>query len=210
MIRCLDCGKSASYGFEKTDQNPYPKKTHCLKHRKEDMINLSYSKCQECNCRNAAYRYPDQEKSKMKRYCFSHKKSGMVDIMSPKCIECDITASYGLPNEKRPIYCGKHKKPNTVNRRLRPPKKRKQNKKLTIAPISFPEFNDRNSRLDTIRTVVELESKKLNTVDVFQLDLETDYTRKEEDIVQNSITSDNNRTEGSVQFEITLREDYIR
>jgi EsV-1-7 cysteine-rich motif len=102
ICKYTSCGKQPIYGL------PGEKAEYCVKHKKDDMIDVKHKTCLKKYCEiRASYGLPG-EKAK---YCKEHKKDGMINVVSKRCIEqgCETRPSYGLPGQKKE-YCKKHKK----------------------------------------------------------------------------------------------------
>ncbi len=112
VYKCIEnnCNKFPSYNY-KNEKIPI----YCVKHKKEDMIDIKHKKCIEENCdKQPTFNYRDE---KTPIYCKKHKKDYMNDIRNKKCIEenCNTRPSYNYKNEKIPIYCVKHKKEDMID-----------------------------------------------------------------------------------------------
>ena len=87
---------------------------YCLKHKDDDMINVT---CVICNYENCIKRATCNFKGKTKLlYCSEHKEKGMI-IISKVCIydDCETTSCYNFDGETKPLYCKSHKKEDMVN-----------------------------------------------------------------------------------------------
>ena len=104
--KCLECAKSALFGFEKP--------LYCSEHKKDNMMNIVTKTCIYENCKIIpCYNYKDKKNG---LYCKKHKLENMVDVKSAHCIEegCFRRAMFNNNGEK-PVYCKQHKKDNMTN-----------------------------------------------------------------------------------------------
>jgi hypothetical protein len=99
--KCLECAKSALFGFEKP--------LYCSEHKKDNMMNIVTKTCIYENCKIIpCYNYKDKKNG---LYCKKHKLENMVDVKSAHCIEegCFRRAMFN-DDGKKPLYCKYHKK----------------------------------------------------------------------------------------------------
>ena len=108
---CFEDGCKTISNFNYKGQK---KGLYCLKHKKDDMINVVNKRCQEDDCTTrASYNY----EGKKALYCSKHKIDGMINIVSKRCREdgCMTVPNYNFEDKKKGLYCLKHKKDNMIN-----------------------------------------------------------------------------------------------
>ena len=109
---CLypDCDKQSSYNYE---NETLP--THCLEHKKDDMVDIRGKKCIYKNgcVHKPSFNFENEEKA---LYCSKHKLDSMVNIYLDFCLEigCNVYPSFNYKNEKKKIYCSEHKKEGMI------------------------------------------------------------------------------------------------
>jgi hypothetical protein len=101
-----NCYSRPSYGF--VNKN----KKFCVKHKLENMIDLTHEMCkyEKCDLR-ANYGF----KNSKAEYCVKHKEEKMLDITHSLCVinECINRPYYGKPGSKM-THCGTHKEPGMI------------------------------------------------------------------------------------------------
>lgn len=104
--RCLT---SASFGWKKGYG------IRCLKHKSQEMINVTGKTCKESNCSlQPNFNYASETRA---IYCSKHKKPQMINIYSKRCLEdgCNSQPIYNYSTTKVRAYCLKHKKEGMVD-----------------------------------------------------------------------------------------------
>lgn len=116
-------------------------------------------------------------------YCSEHKKDGMININSKKCKGCGtVTPTFNLPNHKECIYCVKCKKDNMINVK----------DERCIDCDKIPGFNFESEK----KGIYCNDHKKKGMINIKnrgrkrKSDLEKDYKREKETIIDSEIVTD--------------------
>jgi hypothetical protein len=106
------CNTFASYNYKNEKKAIY-----CLKHKKENMIDVKNQKrkCLENNCNKIATFNFKEERNAI--YCTNHKKENMIDILNKKCLvnNCNKRPCFNFEIEIKGIYCKTHKMSDMIN-----------------------------------------------------------------------------------------------
>jgi uncharacterized protein YajQ (UPF0234 family) len=96
--KCLNCNKKASYNHY---MNIIP--IYCVKHKKNNMIDIKNKKCIKCNIRQPICNYKNETKA---LYCGNCKLDNMINIITKKCIKCNNKIPiFNYKNEIKALYC---------------------------------------------------------------------------------------------------------
>jgi len=144
-----DCNKKPNFNLQGSKIGIY-----CLKHKKENMIDITRKKCLHDMCYVIpVYNLPN---NKTGIYCNEHKKNDMINVLANKCLykNCNTQPLFNLSNEKNGIYCNEHKKENMV----------RINKILCLEEncTKTPSFNIINSK----KGIYCSEHKKENMINI--------------------------------------------
>lgn len=119
--KCVECKiKTAKFNYK----NQYPKPLYCkdcknLKSNKQDIVDCYETLCSFENCwKQATFGYDRNNKKEWT--CKLHMKDNMKDVKNVfrKCEfkDCEHQANYNYANEKRAIYCKKHKEEGMIDK----------------------------------------------------------------------------------------------
>lgn len=103
-----DCGKRPHFNYKELLSGLY-----CVKHKKDNMVNVTTKKCEYINC-NKIPNFNFEGENPI--YCFLHKQDGMIDVKHKKCKfeGCEKRPTFNLEGNK-PLYCSEHKEKDMVN-----------------------------------------------------------------------------------------------
>lgn len=96
--RYCKCGKGRPYFKLLTETKPM----FCSQCKTDEMINVSYRKCNCGSHKRPIFGFPDDEKP---NYCTECKKDGMINIVNRRCICNKAIPSFGLLTDEKPTCC---------------------------------------------------------------------------------------------------------
>ena len=110
---CIECQKDNIFKRACFGLLEDRKKTHCKRHKSENMINLNNINggCIECKKEGVFKKAGFGKLFETKIHCVVHKLSNEISNNNPRCLEpkCQEKPFYGLEKDAYPIYCELHK-----------------------------------------------------------------------------------------------------
>jgi hypothetical protein len=105
---CLECDRTAKFNYE----GEKPK--YCEIHKKDNMVNVSPSRCRYPGCTRFA-KYRNKNNTSL-RFCRLHKLKGMTMKSICSVEGCERRAIYSFEGSRRTKFCELHKKKGMINR----------------------------------------------------------------------------------------------
>lgn len=113
-IRCCEFGNCAAVSRYNSPGEKIS--LFCTEHKRDGDVIVKFAFCLDCD-KSPSFNKPGKLNG---LYCVTHKKEGMVNVLRGCAFpDCIMAATYCGLNEKTPIYCRTHKRPQDISHRRR-------------------------------------------------------------------------------------------